>query len=259
MTRHARSMVRQRAMPFCGTHLRWASHLFIRTLQTDRNVKVELGNFILISMDWTSCFPQAFLMKWCTCIILSQQKIISAALSELSQHLRDAEVKPPPNGWQWVFKLQSHIRWIYHVICLQRRHRAYKQLLLEINSILHNVLRSSSRWMQNSQHRLGNLWCHRDLWGCKWTLPCPTNTYRTQFSHVYQDKTRDTIEVWRTRPEIFLEHIACRGASTIPSPEILDRSEEYKMFHTMDDAFRTSVGGLAVCIYIFARILSAGG
>lgn len=62
-----------------------------------------------------------------------------------------------------------------------------------------------------------------------------------------QDKARDTIEVWRTRPDIFLEGIFRRGASTIPSPEILNKPEEYKTFHTMDDAFKTRTVNLAVC------------
>jgi hypothetical protein len=62
-----------------------------------------------------------------------------------------------------------------------------------------------------------------------------------------QDKTRDTIEVWRTRPDIFLEGIFRRGASTIPSPEILGKTEEYKTFHTINDAFKTRTLNLAVC------------
>ena len=59
---------------------------------------------------------------------------------------------------------------------------------------------------------------------------------------------RDTIEVWRTRPDIFFEVIARRGESVIPSPEILERSEEYQKFHTMDDAFRKGVYTLGVSI-----------
>jgi hypothetical protein len=52
--------------------------------------------------------------------------------------------------------------------------------------------------------------------------------------------------VWRTRPEVFYRVIAERGASIIPSPEILGLSEDYKAIHTLDDAFRTSIYGLGV-------------
>ena len=62
-----------------------------------------------------------------------------------------------------------------------------------------------------------------------------------------QDKARDTIEVWRSRPEIFLEGVIRRGASTIPSPEILNKTEEYKTFHSIEDAFKTRTLTLAVC------------
>jgi hypothetical protein len=61
-----------------------------------------------------------------------------------------------------------------------------------------------------------------------------------------QDKVRDTIEVWRTRPDILLEGITSRAESTIPSIEIRDQPEEYIRLETMDHAFKTRMLSLAV-------------
>ncbi|EPQ51950.1 hypothetical protein GLOTRDRAFT_123057 [Gloeophyllum trabeum ATCC 11539] len=53
------------------------------------------------------------------------------------------------------------------------------------------------------------------------------------------DKVRDTMELQRTRPDIFVPGILRRGASTIPSPEILSKPGHYQEFHRTHDAIRS--------------------
>lgn len=62
-----------------------------------------------------------------------------------------------------------------------------------------------------------------------------------------QDKTKDTIEVWRTSPETFFTHIERRGQSTISFPEVVRMSSEFdRRVAMMDDAFRSSIHRLSV-------------
>ncbi|KAJ7449674.1 hypothetical protein FB451DRAFT_1287634 [Mycena latifolia] len=58
------------------------------------------------------------------------------------------------------------------------------------------------------------------------------------------DKVRDTMEMWRTDPETFMDGLIKRGESTIPSPEILDQGSDYIRFHKIDDAFRSRLHSL---------------
>ncbi|KAJ7091324.1 hypothetical protein B0H15DRAFT_835479 [Mycena belliarum] len=58
------------------------------------------------------------------------------------------------------------------------------------------------------------------------------------------DKARDTMEMWRTDPETFMDGLMKRGESTIPSPEILNQGSDYIRFHKIDDAFRSRMHSL---------------
>lgn len=92
---------------------------------------------------------------------------------------------------------------------------------------------STGRWLVRLQFQ--NLWV-------------PFDSYLELDGYVpRKDKARDTIEVWRTRPDIFFEGIVRRGESTIPSPEIVDQPEEQRRFTLMDNAFKTRTLSLAVC------------
>ncbi|KAJ7668353.1 hypothetical protein B0H17DRAFT_1018509 [Mycena rosella] len=53
------------------------------------------------------------------------------------------------------------------------------------------------------------------------------------------DKVQDTMEMWRTHPETFMDGLMKRAESTIPSPQILDQGSDYIRFHKIDDAFRS--------------------
>ncbi|KAJ7034669.1 hypothetical protein C8F04DRAFT_1100580 [Mycena alexandri] len=55
------------------------------------------------------------------------------------------------------------------------------------------------------------------------------------------DKTRDTLELWRTDSKLFFSDICARSKSIILSPEILPMDERYKQRHRVDDAMRTRV------------------
>lgn len=70
------------------------------------------------------------------------------------------------------------------------------------------------------------------------------------------DKARDTMELWRTDPKSFFETILNRRESTIPSPEILDRSQEYIGWHTLDDAFRSRLYGLSLSYMTWSHAAS---
>lgn len=61
-----------------------------------------------------------------------------------------------------------------------------------------------------------------------------------------QDKTKDTIEVWRTSPETFFTYIERRGQSTISFPDVVRMPEFDRRVAMMDDAFRSSIHRLSV-------------
>lgn len=53
-----------------------------------------------------------------------------------------------------------------------------------------------------------------------------------------------------------MEAVLSRGASTIPSPEILDKPPEYQEAHKIDDAFRTRNRGLTVCTQPYQGVVT---
>ncbi|KAF7291533.1 hypothetical protein MKEN_01488000 [Mycena kentingensis (nom. inval.)] len=55
------------------------------------------------------------------------------------------------------------------------------------------------------------------------------------------DKSRDTLERWRSDPQFFFGDLLERSKSIILSPEIVNRDAMYKQRHSIDDAFRTLV------------------
>ncbi|KAJ7764749.1 hypothetical protein B0H16DRAFT_1525636 [Mycena metata] len=55
------------------------------------------------------------------------------------------------------------------------------------------------------------------------------------------DKTRHTLELWRTDSKLFFSDICARSKSIILSPEIVPMDERYKQRHRIDDAMRTRV------------------
>ncbi|KAJ7222193.1 hypothetical protein GGX14DRAFT_388026 [Mycena pura] len=55
------------------------------------------------------------------------------------------------------------------------------------------------------------------------------------------DKTRDTLERWRTDRQLFFADILSRSKSIIPSPQVLSMDEQSRQRIAMDDAFRTRV------------------
>ncbi|KAF8061641.1 hypothetical protein FPV67DRAFT_1509726 [Lyophyllum atratum] len=70
------------------------------------------------------------------------------------------------------------------------------------------------------------------------------------------DRTKDTIELWRTVPQSLFQTIMTRKASTIPSPQILNNSKEYIEFHTLDDAFRSRLYGLNLAHMMWSHAAS---
>lgn len=66
-----------------------------------------------------------------------------------------------------------------------------------------------------------------------------------------QDKIKDTLVAWRTNPDVLFANIKRRAESTIPSPEILNKPQEYIRVHTTDDAFKTRNMTMAVSVLWF--------
>ncbi|EIM87872.1 uncharacterized protein STEHIDRAFT_138418, partial [Stereum hirsutum FP-91666 SS1] len=88
---------------------------------------------------------------------------------------------------------------------------------------------SSSDWLARRHEAL--------LQGCK-APNIDLETMRAIAISEY-DKIKDTLVVWRTNPDVLFANIKRRAESTIPSPEILNKPQEYIRAHTTDDAFKT--------------------
>ncbi|KAF7328969.1 hypothetical protein MVEN_02526900 [Mycena venus] len=60
------------------------------------------------------------------------------------------------------------------------------------------------------------------------------------------DKTRDTLELWRTDRELFISDILTRSKSIIPSPKVAKMDERSRQRNMVDDTFRTRVTFLSM-------------